>query len=247
MKPHKLQTTVTAAAFALLSAAAFARPLDFRELSLLVRAHESDSSIVSIASHRKLVHALTPQQDALLRGQGASESLLRSLHNSNVVLSESEAAALEASSTAAAPETAASRGGSMHARSRGKVEIIDVSVDEPINLSTWGGPDLELSVRPREIVESGRGEMELVDPALSHLHYATYHGIRVPDWEPVDPAYTSIAEHTYSRPLQVDWRNPITVNELPYLLYPAYSSRGIAVYFVARTSDETVRLAVMSR
>jgi hypothetical protein len=44
-------------------AAASARPVDFNEVSLLVRAHESESSIKAEVSRRKLMRALTPQQE----------------------------------------------------------------------------------------------------------------------------------------------------------------------------------------
>lgn len=245
MKPHKLQSVAIACMFTLVSVPLFARPLEFSELSLLVRAHESESSIIDIASQRKLVHSLTPPQEATLRSQGASDSLIRSLHNSDLILSQSQAAAFEAArSASASPALAEERASFAQGE---KIQILDVSVDRPMNLSSWGGPDAEFSVRAADIVESGRSEIELIEPALSHVHYATYRGVRVPGWEPIDPEYTSIASHTFTRPLHIDWRNPITVNDLPYLLYPVYSARGISLYFIGRTSDDTVRLAVVSR
>src|SRR5436189_2966146 len=72
-----------------------ARPIDFNEVSLLVRAHENESSIKEEVSRRKLMHALTPQQESTLKAQGASDSLLQSLRNSNLVASKEEATAIE--------------------------------------------------------------------------------------------------------------------------------------------------------
>ncbi len=243
MKPHKLQTTAIACLFACAAASVLARPLEFSEVSLLVRAHESDSSIVQTASQRKLLRPLTSQQESTLRSQGASDSLLRSLHNPNLVLSPAEAAAYEnrvAAPVSRANDTATAAG------TRQNIQIIDVSVDQPLNLSAWGGPDLEFAFRAPDIVETGRSEVEMSDPNSSRVHYATYRGVRVPGWEPIDPHYTSIVAHNFSRPLHIDWRNPVQLNDVPYLLYPVYSVRGASLYFIGRMNDDIVRLAVVS-
>ena len=54
-----------------------ARPIEFSELSLLVRAHESENSIKNEVAERKLMHALTPQQESKLKSEGASDSLVQ--------------------------------------------------------------------------------------------------------------------------------------------------------------------------
>jgi hypothetical protein len=239
MKPHKLQI-FGAVLLALTAGPAFARPLEFNELSLLVRAHENDSFIIETASQRKLLRPLTPQEENKLRSQGASDSLIRSLHNSGLVLSPSDAATFQITTSAPPPPA-------RDARAHQNIQVVDVSVDQPINLSSWGGPDIELAFRAADIVETGRSEAELIDPNSSHVHYATYRGYRVPNWEPVDPEYTSIVAHTFTRPLHIDWRNPVRVNETPYLLYPVYSFRGASIYFIGRMNDEVVRLAIVSR
>src|SRR6266436_3879771 len=73
-----------------------ARPIGFSEVSLLVRAHESEAFIKNEVSQRKLLHALTPVQENILKSQGASDSLIQSMRNSNLVVSKEEAAAVEA-------------------------------------------------------------------------------------------------------------------------------------------------------
>ena len=246
MKPHKPQILLRAVLLALVATPTFARPLEFSELSLLVRAHESDSFILDTASQRKLIRPLTPQEENKLRSQGASDSLIHSLHRNDLVLSQAEAAVYETAKPAPpAPQLLAYDATGLH--QQGHTQIIDVGVDQPLNLNAWGGPDIGLAFRAADIVETGRNEAELIDPNLSHVHYATYRGYRVPNWEPVDPEYTSIVGHTYTRPLNIDWRNPARVNGVPYLLYPVYSCRGASIYFIGRVSDDMVRLAVVSR
>ena len=44
-----------------------AAPINFSEVSLWVRARETDQSIVREVSQRKLARALTPQQEATLK------------------------------------------------------------------------------------------------------------------------------------------------------------------------------------
>ena len=64
-----------------------AAPINFSEVSLWVRARETDQSIVHEVSQRKLARALTPQQEATLKAQGASDSLVQSLRSPNVIAS----------------------------------------------------------------------------------------------------------------------------------------------------------------
>jgi hypothetical protein len=241
MKPHKLQTTVIVIAIALTSISVFARAIDFREVSLLVRSHESDQFIITTVADRKLSRPLTPQEEAKLRSQGASDSLVRSLRAPDLVSSQADNAGYEVANPAPAGQKPSLP------KHRTNFEIVDLGVGQPINLTTWGGPDLDLTFRPRDIVETGRDEVELIEPALSHVHYATYRGYRVPGWEPVDPEYTSITAHTFTRSLPIDWTHPVRLDDVPYLLYPIYSTRGASLYFIGRTSDDTVRLAIVSR
>ena len=72
--------TVLAGAFT-----AFAAPMNFNEVSLWVRAKETDKSILNEVKERKLAKALTPQQESTLKSQGASDSLIQSLRNSAFV------------------------------------------------------------------------------------------------------------------------------------------------------------------
>src|SRR5205814_693125 len=58
------------------------------------------------------------------------------------------------------------------------VEIVNVSCGHPVNLSYWGGPDYDFTFRSRDIVEVGRPEVEMIEPAGTSIHYATYRAVR---------------------------------------------------------------------
>ena len=73
-----------------------ARPVNYNELSLLIRCRESEASIRDDVVHRKLQHPLTAQQETTLRSQGASDSLIQLLRNSNLVASKEDAEAADA-------------------------------------------------------------------------------------------------------------------------------------------------------
>src|SRR6476619_5899444 len=80
-----------------------AAPMNFNEVSLWVRAKETDKAILSEVSQRKLTRALTPQHETTLKSQGASDSLVQSLRNSALVAPAAEVAASE--TKAPAPRT----------------------------------------------------------------------------------------------------------------------------------------------
>jgi len=119
-----------------------ARPIGFGELSLLVRMHEPETSIKKEVAERKLLHGLTQPQEGILKSQGASDSLIQSLRNSNLVVSKEEAAAVE---SAAARESSASAVELHPAGHHRHVLVFDVALGHPINLSQWGGLDYEIA------------------------------------------------------------------------------------------------------
>lgn len=144
MKPHVVyRLSIIATALIGWFTSASAHPIDFNEVSLLVRAREPESSIVKDVSQRKLLHALTPDQEAILKKQGASSSLLQSLRNSNLVVSKEEAAVFEAARDQQAKAKAARASNEWDAAEN--VHVFDVALGHPINLSQWGGYDYELA------------------------------------------------------------------------------------------------------
>src|SRR6266568_2012060 len=119
-----------------------ARPIGFSELSLMVRMHESETSIKNEVAERKLLHGLTQPQEGILKSQGVSDSLIQSLRNSNLVVSKEEAAAVE---SAAARESSAPSAEIHPAGHHLHVFVFDVAFGHPINLSQWGGLDYEIA------------------------------------------------------------------------------------------------------
>src|SRR5438132_13877483 len=85
-----------------------ARPIGFSELSLMIRMHESETSIKNEVAERKLLRGLTQPQEGILKSQGASDSLIQSLRNCNLVVSTEQAVADE---SPAARESSASAAG----------------------------------------------------------------------------------------------------------------------------------------
>src|SRR6266478_4203079 len=119
-----------------------ARPIGFSELSLMVRMHESETSIKNEVAERKLLHGLTQPQEGILKTQGASDSLIQSLRNSNLVAPKEEAAAVE---SAAARESSAPLTEIHPAGHHRHVLVFDIAFGHPINLSQWGGLDYEIA------------------------------------------------------------------------------------------------------
>jgi len=160
MKPHIIyRLSIIAAVLFGLVTLARARPIDFGEVSLLVRAHEPESSIMSDVNQRKLLHALTPDQENTLKKQGASNSLIQSLRSSNLVVSKEEAAAVEAQLEKQAG--ARTRRDSPEWDASENVRVFDVALGHPINLSQWGGIDYELAFYAYRCA----GE-DIVEPAM---------------------------------------------------------------------------------
>lgn len=67
-------------------------PIDSREIGLLLRGGISSSEIARDVQSRKLARLLTADEEAMLKGAGASDQLLSMLKSSAVLLNESDAA-----------------------------------------------------------------------------------------------------------------------------------------------------------
>ncbi len=166
MKPRCWKLlTVSSIACTVLATSALAEPIDFSEVSLLVRARQSEASIRQDVSQRKLVRALTPQQENTLRSQGASDSLIQALRASNVQLTQAEAAALDGRREQArqAPRTAraGAEPGSDRTADGDNIHIFNVAFGHPINLSQWGGLDYEIAFQSYRFA----GE-DLIEPVM---------------------------------------------------------------------------------
>lgn len=224
--------------------AANARPIEFSEISLLVRAHEGNPVILGEVRTRKLPHPLTAPQENTLKAQGADDDLIRDLRGGDFVLSP------EAAATLADEEQRASK---THVRATEaddslgeQVHVFDVSYDQPVDLSQWGGPSREIAFHLRRYAGEDVVEPIVVD---SHTSAATYLGQGRPDDQTTifdRRDYVSVISYDHSRPSTIDTINPISMKGVPYLLYPVSGVGGVSLYYIGK-SGGSVRLAVIPR
>lgn len=257
-----------------------ARPIGFSEISLMVRMHESEAAIKDEVAQRKLLHQLTAPQETLLKSQGATDSLITSLRNSNLVASKEEVVAAEA---AAKPTPSAREGNMPSDRHAHHVHIFDVACGHPINLSQWGGLDYEIAFYSYRFAGEDHIQPAIIDNVLTRTDVSrivpsgsTSEGeLLGEDWYPTNGVrnwrYTryngsggtlyngrgdfrdlrsinfsdsvAVSSHSVSRPIAIDWDNPVFFDGQPYTFYPVYASGGVALYFINNSGD-SVKLAV---
>jgi hypothetical protein len=252
-------------AIAVLSGAlnAIAAPVNFNELSLWIRAKETDKTILREVRERKLAKALTPQQESTLKSQGASDSLVQSLRSSTLVTSSADVAAAE--TKAAAPKTAPAfdidRENALE-----NLEIFEVTAGHPINLSQWGGPDYEFAFNIYRYAGENIVEPVMVDPVRTYTDVAHYVGVlgtgprtAVPyfrskrltpylggdlkDDSFMIGDYIAVSSHSTTREMSIDRKHPVFVKGSPYTLYPIYGAGSAELYYIGHTSY-SVKLAV---
>ena len=233
-------------ACAALTTTTLAEPIEFSEVSLLVRARESEPSIMQEVTRRKLVRPLTPQQENTLRTQGAGESLIQALRGSAVVLAQADATAFEARRSGERKATAHAAATTNRDDQQNGIHVFEISAGHPVNLSQWGGPDYEFAFHGSTQLDEGRDDAVMVDNTRSFTHTATYLGAgRGEDSRTIFDRrnYISVADHVFTRGLRIDRRNPVWMKGVPYTLYPVYAAGGVSLYYIASSSD-SVTLAV---
>jgi len=245
-----------------------ARPIGFSELSLLVRMHEPETSIKNEVAERKLLHGLTQPQEGILKSQGASDSLIQSLRNSNLVVSKEQAVAVE---SAAARESSASAAEMHPAGHHRHVLVFDVALGHSINLSQWGGLDYEIAFYSYRFAGEDHIQPALIDnvgtrtvvfrttPFLSegetftsdwfptngvrNWRFTPYNGVDYDnrgdfrDTRSINFSDTvAVSSYSVSRPVAVDWNDPVFFDGQPYTFYPVYGSGGVSLYFINATT-----------
>jgi hypothetical protein len=248
MSPHPRFCTLLVVVLSFVAGWAIAAPIEFQEVSLLVRAGQSETSIVQDVSQRKLLRPLTPQQESTLHTQGAPDSLMQSLRNSKVILTPQDAEAFEQERAARAKLSATGR--TAHPTEQSELpedlRILDVAVGHPINLSQWGGPDYEFAFNEPTRLDEGRADAVLINNAGSFTHVATYLGAGRPDDNTTifdRRNYVSIMDHSLVRGLHIDRLNPVWRKGVPYTLYPVYAAGGVSLYYIGSSRD-SVKLAI---
>ena len=274
--PSVYNLSIVAVALFLWTNQTSARPIGFSEISLLVRAHESEASIKEEITQRKLLHALSPPQENILKSQGASDSLIQSLRSSNLVVSKEEAAATEvaAARNANPPPTEG------HVRENGHshVFVFDVAYGHPVNLSQWGGLDYEIAFYSYRFAGEDHVQPAFIDNVLTrtevsrNIPLASEGETFTQDWFPTNGVRNwrftpydgrgydgrgdfrdtrsfnfsdsvAVSSYSVSRPVAIDWRNPVFIDGQPYTFYPVYGAGGISLYYICSSGD-SVKLAV---
>jgi len=248
---------------------ALARPIDFNEVSLLVRAHESEASIKDEVASRKLMHPLTPQQESTLKAQGASDSLIQSLRNSSWIASKDDVVAIESRD----------RQIRLHPREEApanqRVFVFNVAFGHPINLSQWGGADYEIAFYSYRIA----GE-DYIEPALiDNVRTGTDVFRTIPlisesdafarDWFPTNEVRNwrftpydgrgdlrdnrfnfsdsvAVSSRSFTRPMRIDWENPVFIESQPYTFYRVYGAGGVSLYYIGKATERSATVAVVT-
>jgi hypothetical protein len=265
MQPTKI-ILITAIAVLAGAASALAAPVNFNEVSLWVRAKETDKTIVSEVSERKLAKALTPAQESTLKSQGASDSLVQSLRSSALVAPASEVASTE-TKAAASKTVPASAPDTDRDSADPQVFVFEVTAGHPINLSQWGGPDYEFAFNIYRYAGENIVEPVLVDTVRTYTDVAHYVGVLPTGPRTAVPHfrgnrhlipylngdlkddthyigdYIAVSSHSASRGMSIDRSHPVVFRGSPYTLYPIYGVGGAELYYIGHGSD-SVTLAV---
>lgn len=248
-----------------------ARPVDFNEVSLLVRCRESETSIRDEVSHRKLMRPLTSQQETTLKSQGASDSLVQSLRSANLVASKDEADAVDARDR----RLAAARMESSTAPQQ-QVHVFNVAFGHPINLSEYGGADYEIAFYSYRVAGEDHIQPAMIDnirtgtdvarniPLLSEgeaFSSSFFPTNEVRNWRftPYDARgdlrdsrfnfsdSVAISSHEFARPMHIDWDSPVFIAGQPYTFYRVYGAGGVSLYYIGKASEQSAMVAVVSR
>jgi hypothetical protein len=243
---------------------ALAAPVNFNEVSLWVRVKETDKSILTELSQRKLARALTPQQESTLKSQGASDSLIQSLKKPALLASSADLAAAEVKPPAAkAPPSQEPTSDS----AADTLQVFEVAAGHPVNLSEWGGPDYEFAFNIFRYAGENIVEPVLVDTVRTYTDVAHYVGVLGTGPRTTQPYYRgagrlipylggdlkddthmigdyiAVSSHSASRAMSIDRRHPVVMKGSPYTLYPIYGVRGASLYYIGHSAD-SVKLAV---
>lgn len=248
---------------------AYARPIDYNEISLLVRTHQSESSIKNEVAARKLMHPLTSQQESTLKSQGASDSLIQSLRNSSLVAPKEDVAAIENRDRQTRSQPREEMG------TRQRVFVFNVAFGHPINLSQWGGSDYEIAFYSYRFAGEDYIEPALIDNVRTGTDVARNVSLisegeafapdrfptnEVRNWRftPYDARgdlkdnrfnfsdSVAISSHSFARPMHIDWENPVLIEGQPYTFYPVYGAGAVSLYYIGKASDRSATVAVVS-
>lgn len=256
-----LITAITVLAGAM---SALAAPVNFNEVSLWVRVKDTDKSILTELSQRKLAKALTPQQESTLKSQGASDSLIQSLKKPALLASPADLAATEVKSPATRAPSLQEPNSDSDADT---LQVFEVAAGHPVNLSQWGGPNYEFAFNIFRYAGENIVEPVLIDQVRTYTDVAHYVGVLGTGPRTTQPYYRgagklipylggdlkddthmigdyiAVSSHSASRGMSIDRHHPTFIKGSPYTLYPIYGVQGASLYYIGHSAD-SVKLAV---
>jgi hypothetical protein len=218
---------------------------------------------------RKLAKALTPQQESVLKSQGASDSLVQSLRSPAMIASAAEVAAAEVKTQPARNPGPAPQETTSGEFPADNFHVFEVSSGHPVNLSQWGGPDTEFAFNVFRYAGENVVEPAVIDTVRTYTDVATYIGPigsvqrsalphfrgergltpylggDLKDDQYLIGDYTSAISHSTSRGMSIDHRHPVYIKGIPYILYPVYGAGNTSLYYIGNTSS-SVTLAIVA-
>jgi hypothetical protein len=215
---------------------------------------------------------LTTDQEALLKKQGASESLVSYLRNNNLLASKEEADAVTARDrrmTDARMENHAA------AAPHQNVQVFNVAYGHSINLSEFGGADYEIAfysyrfagedhILPAIIDNTRTGtDVSRTLPLLSEGDAFTsdfFPSNSVRNWrftpyngsdDLKDSRFNfsdsvAVTSHEFARPIRIDWDSPVFIEGQPYTFYRVYGGGGVSLYYIGQATSQSAMVAVVS-
>ena len=118
------------------------------------------------------MQALTSQQEATLKAQGASDPLVQALRGPNMIATPAEVAAAEVKPSA----SRTSHSDSMPDSPADNLRIFEISAGHPVNLSQWGGPDTEFVFRLWRLAGEDIVDAAIVDQRRTYTEVSDYIG-----------------------------------------------------------------------
>lgn len=240
----KLSRCAFALAFCsgIIALSANARPIEFSEVSLLVRSHEEPSDILREVQTRKLPQPLSANQESALRAQGADDALLRELHNRALVLSPEQAASFaqeqERAANIARPAAPP--------RSR-QASACTSSKSPTATRSTSANGAAPRAKSPSASAAMGAKKASSRSCSTDPPSPPPIRGQGRPDDSTTifdRREYVSAISYDRSRPGSIDLNNPVVIKGVPYNLYPVCGAGGVSLYYIGK-SGGAVRLAVV--
>lgn len=221
--------------------------MSFKEISFLIRVREPYKVVAQQLTRRRLLYKVTPEQEAVLMTQGASEALLKLIRDPRMVYSEVEAKAYaESRKELAAFKTKAEEAKAAERSERDEYQTLNVPLGKPVNLSQWGGPNNDITFyAKREFVGDDLILAILTDNTRTFTDTVATTGASSGIFGASASTTTVQSSYSPSTPLTIDKTTPLLIAGLP-TLYRVYQTSGVSVYFchISTEAADSVKIAI---